>query len=70
MTAEQPDEVRVVLLKPGDILAIGNLGDWTEDAPDPEQVARLKEDIGLRAVWLFAADITLDVVHDKGGAAP
>jgi hypothetical protein len=62
VTDAQPDEVRVVLLKPGDVLAIGNVGQDVSEA-DAEAMSRFLDAVGLRAVWVFPGDITLDVIH-------
>lgn len=56
--------VRVVLVKPGDILAIGNLGELPE--PLPDLVADLRNQIGLASVWLFAADIDIAAIPGAG----
>lgn len=60
------DEVRVVLLKPGDVLAIGNVGTDITEA-EAEAMARFRDAIGLRGVWIFPGDIQLDVIHAATG---
>ncbi|WP_055527189.1 hypothetical protein [Streptomyces graminilatus] len=53
------DTTRTVVLKPGDTLLIGNLGQTSEDALDAlhEGAARLRSALRLADVLLFEADI-------------
>ncbi len=57
------DAVRVVLLKPGDVLLIGNAGQLDEDAIDALHTAasHLSSALGLAQVALFEGDIDLAV---------
>lgn len=64
MTAEG---VRFVLVKPGDVLIIGNLGNLTNLNPDV--IERFAEAVGV-AVTAFSADITLGVAPPEALAAP
>ncbi|MBM0275119.1 hypothetical protein [Micromonospora tarensis] len=54
------DEKRVVLVKPGDVLVIGNVGDHSLE--DLQRAAEHLKQIGLAGVLLFAADIQLDAL--------
>lgn len=53
--------VRVVLVKPGDVLVFGNVGDLSADSL-ANGAEFLKERLGLAAVVFFAADIDLAAV--------
>jgi len=57
------DPVRVVLVKPGDVLLIGNVGELTpEDAEAAGHIAtQLRTTLGLAHVVLFHEDIDLAV---------
>lgn len=66
------DVTRIVLLKPGDVLCIGNLGPMgSEDCADLyASLANLKESIGLHAVAVFEADIDLAALTPTVVAGP
>lgn len=55
---------RVVLVKPGDILIIGNIGTLDDEAiaTAGEAVSRLHTQLGLAGVVLFEGDIDLATV--------
>ena len=61
-------ETRIVLVKPGDVLILGNVGEFA--ASDAKTIAHhlevLKRRLGLREVLLFEGDIELAMV--EGGA--
>jgi hypothetical protein len=58
------DSARVVLIKPGDVLLIGNVGELTDEAIQQAGpvVAALKDTLGLAEVLIFEADIDLAAV--------
>lgn len=59
--ADEVRERRVLLVKPGDILLIGNIG---RDTVTPEQLIRPADrmrEIGIETFW-FSEDIDIDVV--------
>ncbi|MET7949239.1 hypothetical protein [Micromonospora sp. NPDC005324] len=55
-----PDEKRVVLVKPGDVLVIGNVGDHS--LVDLQRAVDHLKQLGFVGVLLFAADIQLDAL--------
>lgn len=69
------DETRVVLVKPGDKLLIGNIGDLGLTVEEVEKVHEgLRRILGLQVV-IFAADIDMGLLegdpphrHDRDGA--
>lgn len=65
------DAVRVVLLKPGDVLLIGNVGQLAEDALDAlhEGAAQLRSALGLAQVALFEGDIDLSATTQSSTEA-
>lgn len=58
------DGVRVVLLKPGDVLLIGNVGQLGEDAVDAlnQAASQLRSALDLAGVALFEGDIDLSAM--------
>lgn len=57
------DEVRVVLVKPGDKLLIGNVGELDAETAT-EVVKAFNELVGLRVV-LFEEDISMSLLSDE-----
>lgn len=51
------DEIRFVLVKPGDVLLIGNMGELTEELPDV--LHAFKEAVGVSHVAVFPGDISI-----------
>jgi hypothetical protein len=67
LSGSDPDpltERRVVLAKPGDLLLIGNAGDYVADP----QVGDFFESLGLK-VAVFAGDIDIDLLPGGGARA-
>jgi hypothetical protein len=64
--AGSTEELRVVLVKPGDVLLIGNIGGGLVDVIDWEAVRACFDKLGLKVV-LFAEDIDLGLL--PGGAS-
>lgn len=63
-------ETRVVLVKPGDVLLIGNVGELLPDQQVTDALRGLKRAIGCE-VYLFAEDIdiaALDPHYEATGA--
>lgn len=67
MAEASQDEVRVLLLKPGDVLLVGNAGDLS--VADPEVVQRFAEYLGVH-VALFEGDITIGSAPVEALAVP
>lgn len=59
---------RVVLVKPGDVLLIGNLGDLDDESARTltELLGPLKAAIGAEQILCFEADIDLAVTDGTG----
>lgn len=56
-----PDsETRLVIVKPGDVLVLANVGPLGDEVPD--LLRALKEDLGLAHVLVFAEDADLSAV--------
>jgi hypothetical protein len=57
-------DTRIVLVKPGDLLVIGNVGALYEDEQDPDltPLTTIKEALGLAGVVVFEGDIDLAAV--------
>lgn len=53
-------ETRLVIVKPGDVLVLANVGELGEDLPD--LLTALKEELGLRHILVFARDPDLSVI--------
>lgn len=53
-------DTRVLLIKPGDVLLIGNVGDLDPEGA-PEAAAAIQDAIGVRIV-IFTEDIDIDKV--------
>lgn len=69
------DGTRIVLVKPGDVLLIGNVGALPIEAVESLQpgLAALKDKLGLAGIAVFEGDIDLDAVtpaHLAGSTAP
>lgn len=58
------DETRVVLIKPGDILLIGNLGDYFDPDAVRSAISDLGDRIGVK-VYAFAADIDIAKIAEE-----
>ncbi|MCX5066918.1 hypothetical protein OOJ91_13785 [Micromonospora lupini] len=56
------DETRVVLVKPGDVLVFGNVGEFATPKDLARLGKRLKKALGVKDVVLFVGDIDLAVV--------
>lgn len=63
-------ETRVVLVKPGDVLIFGNLGDCIDTDEAARQLGdafnEIKTTIGLKQVVAFEADIDLAAIPRDG----
>lgn len=59
----EPEPTRVVLVKPGDVLVFGNVGEQRHVAC---AATALRDQLGLREVLLFAGDVDMTAV--PGGA--
>lgn len=63
-------DTRVVLVKPGDVLIFGNVGDLLDCDGRPSGVADaldfIKHLLRLEAVLIFEADIDMAVADGKG----
>jgi hypothetical protein len=60
--ASSSEERRVVLVKPGDVLLIGNVGDHIANAESWDHVGPFFRDVlGIRVV-VFERDIVLDLL--------
>jgi hypothetical protein len=60
-------DTRIVLIKPGDVLIIGNLGTALDGEPGShllDSLGTLKETLGLAGLAVFAEDIDLAAVRD------
>ncbi|WFE41945.1 hypothetical protein [Micromonospora sp. WMMD998] len=55
------DGKRFVLVKPGDVLVFGGVGDL-DPAVAEELVGQLRDRVGIEHVAFFAADIEMDAV--------
>jgi hypothetical protein len=57
-------EARIVLIKPGDVLVIGNVGALPEESwgPAVDHLTPLKEALGLAGVVVFEGDVNLAAV--------
>jgi hypothetical protein len=53
------DATRVVLIKPGDVLLIGNVGENVDYEALPDLAEKLKSALGIAHVAIFEADIDL-----------
>lgn len=53
------DETRVVLIKPGDVLLIGNVGNTINLIGAPKLLGDLKRVLGLEQIVVFEADIDI-----------
>jgi hypothetical protein len=62
------DARRVVLVKPGDVLMVGNLGEMTDEAAKAlsDALGPLKKALGVEQIFCFEADIDLAVTDGKG----
>lgn len=65
-------EARVVLVKPGDLLIIGNVGTLYEDeqGPDLTPLTTIKEALGLAGAVVFEGDIDLAAVTAPSALPP
>lgn len=59
-------DTRVVLVKPGDVLIFGNIGDSVDVEEAADAARSLKDHLRLAAIWFFNEDIDLAVVDGKG----
>lgn len=61
------DDHRAVLLKPGDLLIIGNVGDIPTAALADmcDHLGEVKETLGLAGVAIFEADVDLSVLSHQ-----
>lgn len=59
------DETRVLLVKPGDVLLIGNVGFDADPTWIQKCVEHMQRNFGIRAV-IFAADIDVAMVPGCG----
>jgi hypothetical protein len=59
------DETRVLLVKPGDVLLIGNIGFDTDPTWIQKCAQHMQQNFGIRTV-LFAADIDVAMVPGCG----
>lgn len=60
-------DTRVVLVKPGDLLLIGNIGTLYDgpEAPDLTALDGLKQALGLAGIVVFEGDIDLAAVAQR-----
>lgn len=60
------EEKRVILIKPGDVVLIGNVGSLSYEEVEGMRpsLVKLAEKLGLR-VALFESDITMDVASSE-----
>lgn len=62
---------RVVLVKPGDVLILGNL---SRSMTDPTSLARaaslLREQAGIRAILMCADDVSISTRHESEAMIP
>lgn len=56
---------RVILIKPGDTLLIGNVGSL--DADQFRDVGKALRTLGFGTVAVFAGDISIDALRDVAG---
>lgn len=56
------DQRRAVLLRPGDLLLLGNLGTDVDPEVLGNLARALKEELRLSSVVMFEADVTLDAI--------
>lgn len=66
-TPRQPDETRVVLVRPGDVLVIGGLREAWPDAL-ADLATHLRETVGLAGVVIAEDDASIAVDHNAAGA--
>jgi len=53
------DGTRVLLIRPGDVLLIGNIGQPTNPTATNAAIAELRKSVGVK-VFLFTGDIDID----------
>ena len=57
------DETRLVIVKPGDVLVLANVGPLGGNLPDlPDLLTALRDELGLRHILIFERDADLSVV--------
>lgn len=56
------DQRRAVLLRPGDLLLLGNIGDNIDPQVIGNLARELKTQLSLSSVVIFEADVTLDSI--------
>lgn len=61
-TGPDPSLTRVMLVKPGDVLVFGNVGDLGNPQQAHQTVTALRDQLGLAAVLLFRGDIDMTAI--------
>lgn len=62
------DGARALLMKPGDLLIIGNVGPLDEDVAESlsQGLAYIKDNLGLAGIVVFESDVDLTLIDNDG----